>query len=140
MADVFDKKKRSDVMSRVKSKNTRPEILVRHFLHSQGFRYSLHDKTLPGKPDIKLTKYKTVIFENGCFWHGHSNKCGYLMPKTNAEFWDSKIKNNVERDKLHLKKLHDDRWNVITVWECELKRSRLDATLQKLVEKIKNGG
>jgi len=127
-------------MSKVKSKNTKPEMIVRRFLHSQGFRYSIHNKKLSGRPDIKLTKYKTVVFVNGCFWHGHTARCGYLMPKTNEEFWRSKIEHNVERDKINIKKLNDEGWNVIIVWECELKKYRLDDTLRKLVEKIKKGG
>ena len=140
MADVFSKEKRSDIMSLVKSKNTKPELLVRKFLHSQGFRYSIHDKKLPGKPDIKLTKYKTVVFVNGCFWHGHDKDCGYLMPKTNEKFWSTKILRNIERDKTNAQKLINAGWKVVVVWECELKKSRLDTTLRKLIEKIKFTG
>jgi DNA mismatch endonuclease (patch repair protein) len=105
MADVFDKKKRSDVMSKVGAKNTRPELIVRKFLFSKGFRYRLHDKKLPSKPDIKLTKNKCLVFVNGCFWHGHEICNHYVMPKTNKAFWYGKIERNVERDKENIKAL-----------------------------------
>ena len=93
-------------MSSVKGKNTKPEVIVRQFLFSKGFRYLLHDKKLPGKPDIKLPKYKTVIFINGCFWHGHTNCKIYVMPKTNKKFWQEKIDKNVERDKKNIVELN----------------------------------
>lgn len=108
-------------MSRIKGKDTKPEMLVRRFLHANGFRYKLHDKTLPGKPDIVLPKYKTVIEVQGCYWHGHQN-CRYShLPKSNTEFWKEKIGANVKRDKENLKKLKELGWNVIVIWECELK-------------------
>lgn len=121
MTDVHSKTVRSFNMSRIKGKDTKPEMLVRRFLHANGFRYKLHDKTLPGKPDIVLPKYKTVIEVQGCYWHGHQN-CRYShLPKSNTEFWKEKIGANVKRDKENLKKLKELGWNVIVIWECELK-------------------
>lgn len=138
MTDKYDKHTRSYMMSQVKGKNTKPEMLVRKFLFSKGFRYRLHDKILPGKPDIKLTKYNCLILINGCFWHGHSDCKAYVMPKSNKEFWDSKIENNVERDKRNLELLRILGWKIIVVWECELKGKNREITMQTLVDKILN--
>src|SRR5664279_274178 len=121
MADVHTKATRSYNMSRIKGKNTKPEMLVRKFLHSHGFRYRLHDKKLPGKPDIVLPKYKTVIFVNGCFWHGHGSCKYFVIPKTKTEWWLSKINSNKERDNLYVLLLKDAGWRSITLWECSLK-------------------
>ena len=126
-------------MGNVKSKHTKPEILVRHFLHSKGFRFRIHDKKLPGKPDIKLTKYKTVVFVNGCFWHGHENCRIYVMPKSNVEFWNNKIAKNISRDQIIINNLQDLGWRVIKVWECSLKGAKKEQTLNSLVEKITSG-
>ena len=134
--DNVSKTRRSEIMKAVKSKDTKPEIIVRKFLFANGFRYRLHDKRLPGKPDIKLTKYKTVVFVNGCFWHGHQNCNIYVMPKTNVEFWSNKIQTNVNRDKEKIIRLQALGWKVITVWECQLKKSRIEETLRELIEKI----
>ena len=123
-------------MSSVKGKNTKPEVIVRQFLFSKGFRYLLHDKKLPGKPDIKLPKYKTVIFINGCFWHGHTNCKIYVMPKTNKKFWQEKIDKNVERDKKNIVELKNLDWNVILLWECELKKAKRENTFQNIIDKI----
>jgi len=98
MTDVHDQKTRSYNMSRIKGKNTKPEIIVRKFLFANGFRYKLHDTKLPGKPDIVLPKYKTVIFVHGCFWHGHVNCKYYVVPKTKTQWWLDKIGKNIERD------------------------------------------
>src|SRR5688500_6104201 len=98
MADVHDVKTRSYNMSRIRATNTKPELLVRKFLHAQGFRYKLHDKTLPGKPDLVLPKYKTVIFIHGCFWHGHTNCKYFVIPKTRADWWLNKINTNNAND------------------------------------------
>lgn len=138
MADVFTKKKRSEVMCRIRATNTKPELIVRKFLFSHGFRYRIHQKNLPAKPDIVLKKYNTVILINGCFWHGHRNKnCKiFKMPKSKQSYWVPKIKNNIYKDlqkKNSLKKLG---WKVIVVWECRLKKRRLDRTLQSVVNKI----
>jgi DNA mismatch endonuclease (patch repair protein) len=121
MADVHSKETRSYNMSRIKSKNTKPEMMVRSFLHKNGFRYRLHVKNMPGRPDIVLPKYKTVIFINGCFWHGH-NRCKYYnLPKTRTEWWLNKINTNIDNDAKAIKRLLDLGWKIITVWECEIK-------------------
>lgn len=136
MADVHDKRTRSYNMSRIKSKNTKPELLVRRYLHAHGFRYKLHDKLLPGKPDLVFPKYKTVVFIHGCFWHGHHNCKDYIVPKTNTEWWLKKIernKSNHEKAELKLKELG---WQVLVIWECDLKTELLDGVLAKLSAKI----
>src|SRR6185312_12524465 len=116
MADVHSKEIRSKNMAAIKGKNTKPEMLVRKFLHANGYRYRLHDKKLPGKPDIILPKYKTVIFVHGCFWHAHEN-CRYaVMPKSNTEYWTGKISGNVSRDFAAKKKLLEIGWKIIVVW------------------------
>ena len=127
---------RSYNMSRIRSKNTKPEELVRKFLFSQGFRYRKNDARLPGKPDIVLPKYKTVIFVNGCFWHGHEGCRYFVWPKNNAEFWKEKITGNIQRDKHNHQLLANQGWRVIEIWECQLKRSVADNTLQNLVLQI----
>lgn len=109
-------------MSRIKGKDTTPELKVRSFLHSLGFRFRLHKKGLPGKPDIVLPKYKTVIFVNGCFWHHHKNCKKAVWPKTNKEYWKKKINQNIERDKRNMMKLKEKKWRPIIVWECELNK------------------
>ncbi|NDV58211.1 very short patch repair endonuclease [Bacteroides sp. 519] len=135
--DIWDKKKRSEVMSKIRSKNTKPEILLRKALFAKGYRYRINEKKLPGKPDIVLPKYKTVIFINGCFWHNHEN-CKYAyIPKTNTDFWINKITANKKRDKLNLQKLTSMGWNIITIWECDIRhRSKRDVT--PLVDAIEN--
>ena len=138
--DVHDKKTRSYNMSRIKGKNTKPEEIVRKYLFSKGFRYRKNDKRLPGTPDIVLPKYKTVIFVNGCFWHGHKDCRYFVIPKTNTDFWLNKIDANIERDKLKQEALKELGWNVIIVWECKLKPKFVDKTLDNLVRKIHNGG
>lgn len=120
MADVVDRATRSRMMSGIRGKNTKPEILVRKTLQAQGYRFRLHDKTLPGKPDIVLKKHKTVVFVHGCFWHGHD--CKYFKwPKTRPEFWRKKILGNKQRDAKHQNELRDLGWNVKVIWECEVK-------------------
>jgi len=136
MADVHSKEVRSFNMSRIRSKNTKPERLVRQFLFANGFRFRLHDKRLPGKPDIVLPKYKTVIFVNGCFWHGH-NGCRYFsVPKTRTEWWLNKIEKNKLNDDNAILKLKDGGWSVIIVWECELKREGIDQSLYKIMKAL----
>ena len=121
-------------MSAIKSKNTKPEIAVRKLLHSMGYRFRLHRKDLPGSPDIVLPKYKTVIFVHGCFWHRHEN-CKYAStPKTRKEFWESKFKSNVKRDKESQEKIKNIGWQSVVVWECEIKNEKIK---DKLLE-IKN--
>lgn len=138
MADKVDKKRRSEIMSSIRGQNTKPEMIVRKYLFSKGFRYRLHDKSLPGKPDIKLTKYNSLVFINGCFWHGHTDCKIYVMPKTNKKFWYSKIENNVERDRRNIELLKNLGWKIIVIWECEIKRKNRELALQNLVDKILN--
>ena len=119
--DVHDPATRSYNMSMIKGKDTKPEMIVRRFLHANGFRYKLHDKTLPGKPDIVLPKYKTVIFVHGCFWHGHEGCKYYVIPKTRTDFWVDKINGNIARDKAKDEALKNLGFTVIRLWECELR-------------------
>ena len=132
MADVHDKETRSYNMSRIKGKDTKPEMLVRKFLHRQGFRYRLHAKNLPGKPDIVLPKYKTVIFVHGCFWHGHEDCKYYVVPKTRTEWWLNKINGNVQNDKKAFEALKELGWKIIEIWECELKPTAIETTFINL--------
>ena len=134
--DVHDKKTRSYNMSRIKGKNTKPELLVRKFLFANGYRYRLNVKTLPGKPDIVLPKYKTVIFINGCFWHGHKGCRYFVIPKTRTEWWINKISETQKRDSEAEEQLVDLGWKVITVWECELKKTNLSSKLSSLISEI----
>lgn len=138
MTDVHSRETRSYNMSRIKSGNTKPEMIVRRFLFKQGLRYRLHQKDLPGKPDIVLKKYKTVIFVHGCFWHGHKG-CKYaVIPKTRTEWWSAKISKNVTNDESTLNLLSDIGWNVIVIWECMLKGSESDKILYTLAKNIKH--
>ena len=122
-------------MSHIRSKNSKPEELVRKYLFSKGFRYRKNVKTLPGCPDILLPRYKTVIFVNGCFWHKHD--CPrFVWPSTNEEYWRPKIMGNVERDKRNFAELQQLGWTVLTVWECELKKKVIDATLDQLEKRL----
>ena len=121
MTDVHDKVTRSYNMSRIKGTNTKPEMLVRKFLFSKGFRYRINDKKLPGKPDIVLPKYKTVIFVNGCFWHGHENCKYFKLPKTRTEWWKEKIEKNIENDLNKHSQLYELGYRVLIIWECEIK-------------------
>lgn len=132
MADVYDKAKRSQIMAKVKNKNTTPEIYLRSMLHKAGYRFRINRKDLPGKPDIVLPKYKAVIFVNGCFWHGHSCKRGH-RPQSNIQFWNEKIDKNIARDKLVLDELKETGWRALTIWQCEIKKERQEALLSKIV-------
>lgn len=123
-------------MSRIKGKDTKPELLVRKFLFSHGLRYRLHDKRLPGKPDIVLPKYRTVIFVNGCFWHGHEGCKYFVVPKTNTDWWVSKINANKEKDKMALAQLKKDKWNCISLFECQLRPKKRERTLSGLLLKF----
>ena len=135
--DIFDKSKRSQLMAKVKQKNTAPEIIVRKFLFSKGFRYRINVKSLSGTPDIVLSKYKTVIFVHGCFWHGHTCRAGHL-PSSNLDYWVTKIEKNIERDNRKINELEKLGWNVVVIWQCEI--SKIDnrtKILNKLLEDIK---
>ena len=138
MADVHTPEQRSYNMSRIRSKNTEPEELVRKFLFSQGFRYRKNDARLPGKPDIVLPKYKTVVFVNGCFWHGHEGCRYFVWPKNNAEFWKEKITGNIQRDKRNHHLLVEQGWRVIEIWECASKKDTFQETLVSLVKDIRS--
>lgn len=137
MADVHTPEQRSYNMSQIRGKNTKPEELVRKYLFSQGFRYRKNDPRLPGKPDIVLPKYKTVIFVNGCFWHGHEGCRYFVWPKNNAEFWKNKISGNIYRDQKNYNFLVELGWKVLIVWECELKKAVFETTMSQLVGQIK---
>lgn len=136
MADVHDKKTRSYNMSRIRAKDTKPEMVVRRFLHAQGFRYKLHDKSLPGKPDLVLPKYKTVIFIHGCFWHGHEGCRYYVVPKTRTEWWVGKIERTQSNDLKICKELINRGWRIFEIWECDLKDNP-QKKLLKVVEMLK---
>ncbi len=130
--DQHTPQQRSYNMSKIGSMATKPELTVRHWLWNHGYRYRLNVKSVPGKPDVVLRKYRTAIFVNGCFWHGHE-ECGkYSVPETNTEFWTAKIKRNKERDKQNYKDLHKAGWNVIVIWECQLKRDKIDDTMRQV--------
>ena len=133
MADVHDKKTRSYNMSRIRGKDTKPEMIVRSFLHSNGFRYKLHDKKLPGKPDIVLPKYNTVIQVHGCFWHGHEGCKYFKIPKTRTKWWTEKIQKTKSKDEENEKKLFNLGWKVITIFECDLKPAKRDKKLKKIM-------
>ena len=139
MSDVHSKETRSYNMSMIKGKNTKPEIMVRKFLFRNGFRFRLNVKTLPGKPDIVLPKYKTVIFVNGCFWHGHDNCKYYVVPKTRKEWWLKKIEKNKLLDYENCAKLRSEGWEVINIFECELKKGKENATLSGIVTQLHEG-
>ena len=123
---------RHNNMAAIKSKNTKPEMIVRKFLWRNGFRYRINNPRLPGSPDIVLRKYRTCIFVNGCFWHGHEGCRYYTVPKTNTEFWVKKVARNKERDKEEQQRLAQMGWHCITVWECELKKNKREQTLVSL--------
>lgn len=132
MADKLTKEQRHRNMAAIHGKDTKPELLVRKFLFSRGFRYRLNHPRLPGHPDIVLRKYRTVIFVNGCFWHGHENCRYFRLPKTNVDFWKNKIERNMERDKEEQHRLAEMGWHCVTVWECQLKPKVRAKTLESL--------
>ena len=135
MTDLISKEKRSYIMSMIKGKNTKPEIIVRKYLFHCGFRFRVNVKRLPGTPDIVLRKYKTAIFVNGCFWHKHD--CPrFVWPSSNQDYWRPKILRNVERDNQSCKELESLGWKVITVWECELKKKAFEETMRKIIQQI----
>lgn len=124
-------------MSRIKGKDTKPEMLVRKFLFAQGYRYTLHDKKLPGKPDIVLPKYRTVIFVHGCFWHGHKNCKYFTIPKTRTAWWKNKIEGNKQRDKENYLKLRKEGWKIITIFQCQLRSKKIESTFSKTINQLK---
>lgn len=136
MTDTLTPEQRHRVMSHIRSSNTKPELKVRQWLWHHGYRYRLNVKSVPGKPDIVMRKYHTAIFVNGCFWHGHEGCC--RIPETNTEFWTNKIRRNQERDQHNRRLLEENGWQVITIWECELKPADIEATMNR-VELLLNG-
>ena len=135
--DDLTKEQRHRNMSNIRSTNTKPEEIVRKYLFSKGFRFRKNVRSLPGCPDIVLPKYKTVIFVNGCFWHMHNCK-RFKWPSTNIQYWKSKILKNVKRDKKSHEELIKLNWRVIVIWECELKRSMFEKTMEQVIKMIKN--
>jgi DNA mismatch endonuclease (patch repair protein) len=133
MADMFDKKKRSEIMSKVHSANTTPEIRVRKLIHGMGCRFRLQRRNLPGNPDITLPKYKAVIFVHGCFWHGCPTcRRAKIRPATNVEYWKKKLDRTLERDKNNIALLEQMGWRVLVIWECETKKGNVTSLIQKL--------
>lgn len=131
MSDVFSKEKRSWIMSRITGRDTKPEIIVRKMIHSLGFRFRLHVRTLPGNPDIVLPRHRKIIFVHGCFWHGHENCKRSRRPSTNRGFWDKKISGNIERDKTIIAELNEFGWNALIIWQCEIKNQKKLSELLK---------
>lgn len=129
-------KKISYNMSRIRSVNTKPELIVCKFLFSKGFRYRKNNSKLPGNPDIVLPKYNTIIFVNGCFWHMHEGCSGFSMPKTNQDYWIPKLTGNKKRDKINIAALENIGWHVIVIWECELKKKVREERLERLVQEL----
>lgn len=136
--DVHDSATRSYNMSQIKGKDTQPELLVRKFLFAAGFRYRLHDKKLPGKPDIILKKYKTVIFVNGCFWHGHEGCKYFKIPSTRTKWWTEKINKTKELDEKNKTLLLSSGWKVITIYGCELKKDKREVTFMNVLTQLKH--
>lgn len=136
MTDRLTSEQRHENMSHIHGKDTKPEMLVRQYLWSRGYRYRLHSSKLPGKPDIVLARYRTCIFINGCFWHGHEGCRYYAVPKSNTEFWEAKVARNRQRDAEVIEKLEDMGWHCLTIWECELKPSRRRQTLETLLNSL----
>ena len=131
MVDVHTKEQRSYNMSRIRNKDTTPEIIVRSTVHRLGYRYALHRKDLPGHPDLVLTRHHKIIFVHGCFWHMHRCRYGRVVPKTNKKFWKIKREGNVDRDIRNLRKLRREGWKVLVVWECQIRNS------ERLIDKLK---
>ncbi len=138
MADIVDTKTRSRMMSGIRGRNTKPEMLVRSLLHRQGFRFRLHARDLPGHPDIVLPRYHSVIFVHGCFWHGHENCRLFRWPKTREEFWRNKITHNRKNDRKSVQELLDAGWKVGIIWECMLRDHAPDSWLPELTGWIRN--
>lgn len=134
--DTVSKEVRSRNMAAIKGKDTKPEILVRKFLFSKGFRYKLYDKALPGTPDLVFPKYRTVLFIHGCFWHGHEGCKYFVIPKTSTEWWVNKINRNKQLDKENMTKLRELDWKVITIFECRLRPKYRSRTLSLLVARL----
>ena len=140
MTDIYDKPKRSLIMSKISGKDTKAEILVRKELFAKGFRYRKNDKSLPGKPDIVLPKYKAIIFAHGCLWHGHKGCKASKLPETRKDFWQKKIFDNIKRDGRNYQELRQKGWKVIVVWQCEINNNqKRQRRLESLVDEIISG-
>jgi len=137
MTDIFSSQKRSEIMSKISGKETKPEILVRKLLFAEGFRFRKNDKRLPGKPDIVLPKYKTVIFVHGCFWHGHLDCKKSKLPKTRKEFWEMKINGNIQRDIIVQDELKALGWRIIIIWQCQLGKN-ISSTIKDVISTLKD--
>jgi DNA mismatch endonuclease (patch repair protein) len=133
--DIYSREKRGDIMAHVKAIDSTPELTVRRMLHRLGYRYRLYPKNLPGKPDIVLPKYKSVIFVHGCFWHHHKGCRKSKFPETNVDFWRKKILDNVTRDKRTIRALRKSSWRVLVIWECQARPSKLQETIKRFFEK-----
>ena len=140
MSDNHTRDQRHRNMAAIHSASTKPELILRHMLWRNGFRYRVNNKSLPGKPDIVLSKYRTVVFVHGCFWHGHKDCKYYTVPKTNTEFWMAKVARNQERDQEVWRKLEAKGWSVIIVWECQLKKANLEETVDRVTGEIVRNG
>ena len=140
MPDFLTAEGRSARMAKIHSASTKPELKLRHALWHHGFRYRVNDKRLPGRPDIVLPKYRTVVFMHGCFWHGHKDCPTSHIPQTNTEFWEAKVARNQERDQEVWRKLEAKGWSVIIVWECQLKKAVLEDTVNQVAEEIRHNG
>lgn len=136
MPDRMTEQQRHECMSHIRSKDTVPEVVLRRELFRRGFRFRKNVRSLPGTPDIVLPKYRTCIFVNGCFWHGHKGCRYYTVPKTNVDFWKDKVKRNIERDALNNQNLEVLSWSVISVWECELKPKQLPETMERITSEL----
>ena len=132
MSDVLTPTQRHHCMSRIRSKATKPEMEVRRWLWAHGYRYRLNVKSVPGKPDIVMRKYRTAIFVNGCFWHGHEGCSLFVMPKSNTDFWRTKIESNRKRDQQNYQLLTDAGWQVLVIWQCNLTKAKLESTMQSV--------
>lgn len=138
MVDIVSKAKRSRMMASIRGKDTKPEMIVRRFLHGKGFRYRLHSRSLPGRPDLVLPKYRLVIFVNGCFWHQHAG-CRYAtMPAQNQKKWKLKFEQNIKRDQHNINTLMESGWRVFVIWECGLRTSELRSHLNTILSMISN--
>jgi len=134
LADTFNPEKRSQIMSRIRDRDTKPELLIRKGLHAKGFRYRLHDRKLPGKPDLVFPRYKSIIFVNGCFWHGHSCHL-FRWPASRVEYWKPKITRTIERDKANFRSLEAKGWHILIIWECAF-RGRTRLPVENVIEMI----
>ena len=140
MADRLSKEERSELMSHIRSVNTKPEVALRRALWRRGFRYRVNVKNLPGSPDIVLPKHRTVVFVHGCFWHAHKGCKIYHLPQTNTEFWLAKVTRNQERDQEVWRQLEAKGWSVVIVWECELAKAKFDGTVERVAAEIIEDG